>query len=1611
MDLEIQNHCALRVQTATRMLLARRRIVRLIQSRFEKILDPRRKEYYYYDTVNDVATWDKPLLLGKSDIIQIAQTYTDDEAAVMITRQLLRRAALRRVRMLYQAVIVATYDEGYDATYYFNPLTEHTTWELPLFMNGHLEYKYDQLPVGGRSAEPEEKSEIEEEDSESDLSIDSEIVRERRRAKRRYPRSKAQVIIDTAEDNARNGLKSLRVNGCMIDHRVSDRVWDLTMLTELCLAKNGLKKMSSKIEYLVKLNELDVSHNKLTQLPRQIGDLSLLRTFNGSHNRFKKFTAFLFKCTKLETINLEFNKFRRLPVTVGNLELLKATKQWEVGIGVLKNLKSLNLANNLFAVWPEQIERNAKLVDLNISSNYLRRVPMTIRKNLALQTLDLSNNLLRSLPTAIYTLPLRRLILKHNCLEELPTFPPVTTKAPDWDMEGWAMKNLVVLDVSFNRLSVLGRNGQLALLGRALKRLYANDNIIEAIDDRGLAKLDALIDLNLARNRISTSFGEGCVALTRLDMSENLLDEFPPALMSSAALQTLNLSCNLIARIPERLFSNCVLMVTLDLHNNIIQSLPNTLFALRKIVYLDLSWNRISQGIPHLLENCVDLKTLLLGNNKIVELPESISALQALEVLEIENNALTSFPDEGVRCLSRLKRVTTRLNDIRIRPSSLFVAPNLISWDMSWNKTIVAKFVDWNGVERLFHTRKEDRLASLDFLEVLLLRAGRKMGYEMTERTFDDDAICSPFEFFDALNTRDTRRREATYAEDAALTKQHAEEDRLEKERDRREDHDSQKKRKKKAKRLSVEDRRAQINVEENERHKKWATDMFEWLKEFRTFFRRHLVHYSSSSCESIFVAAAEEERRVASLESMTLQMREKRANTGLVTDIRMLGLTSSSKRNPFSELMKADSDHTPPNIELIETLDLGSRFQESIELYESIAKEIDALACIGYMEASRDRSLSLVNIWTQQWQAKYGARALSRGRSRGARNSRSAGIDAAAEGEDGEALGEQKGEGGFDVSEGAFTARSVQFTARSNTSEANELMEMALGGNDNSGNDEVEAQARAPFPSLEEYLDLKSREKHFKDDEQIKVEWNEVALEIESNTKASKILRYDLPASILPNSLLLMPNYPYPHANHSSQMLRLRMLAFRCYFGLGIALLRRIDSMTASIRVLEKRGSIKISSITIAQRLGLDYVDLVADMIDDVWERVIKEDGKNQGSMVERKKRQTENLVAMGMGSIDVERSMDAEGENNDGDDSGKGANVSDKSKASATDRNEKELKKKYYKEMKSQKEAKAAADAAEEEELVNAGSSTTELFLSAEPSISESEGWATAHYINENRQLLIVWAVKLFNIGDEILKLLGWNVAAVRGSFEDDVGDGEYEDVGDSHKIKTNTLDEVCGHESLVKAMKPEVRLFHLLRARSLQYAGQYKNAAIQYNCVLSLGGNKKALLTAEYELIRIHIASREYQRSFNCLAKVLQNCVQDAHLRFPEAWQLIRKFPLLAYWHLLIHEGLLMLKYNGFASCKSTMTFELDTDGILSQRSSIRESEAMIVPQSLAEAKTTLNFEKRKEESKAQRRFEEGTKQLKTQVHNLINTYSEKVRSSKEEFNAAVLLQGNQ
>ena len=50
-----------------------------------------------------------------------------------------------------------------------------------------------------------------------------------------------------------------------------------------------------------------------------------------------------YKLENLEELDLSHNPLQTLPIEVGNLELLKETQKWEVGIGLLKSLRKLNI--------------------------------------------------------------------------------------------------------------------------------------------------------------------------------------------------------------------------------------------------------------------------------------------------------------------------------------------------------------------------------------------------------------------------------------------------------------------------------------------------------------------------------------------------------------------------------------------------------------------------------------------------------------------------------------------------------------------------------------------------------------------------------------------------------------------------------------------------------------------------------------------------------------------------------------------------------------------------------------------------------------------------------------------------------------------------------------------------------------------------------------------------------------------------------------------------------------------------------------------------------------------------------------------------------------------
>ena len=213
----------IKLQSLVRLFIIRAKLLKSLNERYEKIFAPSKKMYYCYDRVKDTSSWRKPRLLLNKDIHNIAPTYTKDEAATMLQTRVRMMSSMLRVRMLYQSVLISSVDEGSGATYFYNPRSEATMWDLPPFMRGRMDYE-KKLPIvrppktvkratktdGKRrstlkgSVEDDVSGSDEDDDDEeglpsldpdgdnssevTGLSDDSEAVRERRRQHRRYPR-------------------------------------------------------------------------------------------------------------------------------------------------------------------------------------------------------------------------------------------------------------------------------------------------------------------------------------------------------------------------------------------------------------------------------------------------------------------------------------------------------------------------------------------------------------------------------------------------------------------------------------------------------------------------------------------------------------------------------------------------------------------------------------------------------------------------------------------------------------------------------------------------------------------------------------------------------------------------------------------------------------------------------------------------------------------------------------------------------------------------------------------------------------------------------------------------------------------------------------------------------------------------------------------------------------------------------------------------------------------------------------------------------------------------------------------------------------------------------
>ncbi|NXS48622.1 MFHA1 protein, partial [Balaeniceps rex] len=181
-------------------------------------------------------------------------------------------------------------------------------------------------------------------------------------------------------------------------------------LRKLSLSHNELGAegpgLPPRLAELGRLEELDLSFNRLHRLPEGLGRLRHLRALDVDHNLLPSFPAPLLELAALEELDCSGNRH------------LGALPE---GIAALRRLKILWLSGTGLAALPEGLCQLSALESLMLDGNRLRALPAGFGSLQRLKMLNLSSNLLGEFPAAILALPsLEELYLSRNQLTLLP---------------------------------------------------------------------------------------------------------------------------------------------------------------------------------------------------------------------------------------------------------------------------------------------------------------------------------------------------------------------------------------------------------------------------------------------------------------------------------------------------------------------------------------------------------------------------------------------------------------------------------------------------------------------------------------------------------------------------------------------------------------------------------------------------------------------------------------------------------------------------------------------------------------------------------------------------------------------------------------------------------------------------------------------------------------------------------------------------------------------------------------------------------------------------------------------------------------------------------------
>ncbi|CAK9102203.1 Leucine-rich repeat and death domain-containing protein 1 [Durusdinium trenchii] len=390
------------------------------------------------------------------------------------------------------------------------------------------------------------------------------------------------------------------------------------------------------------LRELNVSNNKLEELPSNLDSFQTLEVLVLKYNKLSALPSSICKLSRLRILELDGNQLEELPKDVGKLA---------------DSLEILRLEENHIVLLPWSMQKLTKLHTLTLGRNAVQCLaffaPLRLRDD-GYRAQDLAKVWeTRTLPGADGP------VFYNRETGEVRKRPPQGIEESDpWadTIEGDAPSGKAKVQTS----SLEHEGGKVPEL--ALERLDATQEKIrrvKVISRRKAAlarqgksiwtcEVDFSSGVQLFRNNIFRTTQSampadldyfGCLhGLQVLSLRNNKLTELPSSFGQLVQLRELYVEANQLREIPLFL-ANLVKLEVLDMSDNFLVEVPAFIKVFRDLRKLMLHRNNISQVSPKLAE-LAQLEKLWLMNNRLGpgSLPAALHKLKRLSDLQLGDN-------------------------------------------------------------------------------------------------------------------------------------------------------------------------------------------------------------------------------------------------------------------------------------------------------------------------------------------------------------------------------------------------------------------------------------------------------------------------------------------------------------------------------------------------------------------------------------------------------------------------------------------------------------------------------------------------------------------------------------------------------------------------------------------------------------------------------------------------------------------------------------------------------------------------------------------------------------------------------------------------------------